>query len=47
MPVVEQLDPYGQFIVYRLFREYTRNIRGKIVKVNSVQLALWWGNTAN
>lgn len=32
MPVVEQLDPYGQYIVYRLPREYTRNIRGKIVK---------------
>ncbi|KAG8925296.1 mitochondrial inner membrane protein required for protein import [Tulasnella sp. 417] len=32
MPVIEQLDPYGQFIVYRLCREYTRNIRGKIVK---------------
>lgn len=32
MPVIEQLDPYGQFIVYRLSREYTRNIRGKIVK---------------
>ncbi|KAG8901498.1 mitochondrial inner membrane protein required for protein import [Tulasnella sp. 403] len=31
-PVIEQLDPYGQFIVYRLFREYTRSMRGKVVK---------------
>lgn len=35
MPVIEQLDPYGQFIIYRLCREYTRSIRGKIVKVRS------------
>ncbi|KAG8980877.1 mitochondrial inner membrane protein required for protein import, partial [Tulasnella sp. 427] len=32
MPIIEGLDPYTLFIPYRLARDYTRNIRGKIVK---------------
>lgn len=34
MPILEKLDRYNFFINYRLFREATRSINGKIVKVH-------------
>lgn len=33
-PIVEKLDPYNMFIQHRLFRESTRSVDGKIVKVD-------------
>ncbi|OAX40299.1 HAD-like protein [Rhizopogon vinicolor AM-OR11-026] len=32
MPIIEKLDPYNFFITYKLFREATRSVNGKIVK---------------
>ncbi|KAG1908494.1 HAD-like domain-containing protein [Suillus fuscotomentosus] len=32
MPIIEKLDPYNFFITYKLFREATRSVDGKIVK---------------
>ncbi|KAG6382185.1 HAD-like domain-containing protein [Boletus reticuloceps] len=32
MPILEKLDPYNYFITYKLFREATRSVDGKIVK---------------
>lgn len=32
MPIIEKLDPYNFFIAYRLYREATRSVDGKIVK---------------
>ncbi|KAF9222277.1 HAD-like protein [Gyrodon lividus] len=32
LPVIEKLDPYNFFITYKLFREATRSVDGKIVK---------------
>ncbi|KIJ06574.1 hypothetical protein PAXINDRAFT_103307 [Paxillus involutus ATCC 200175] len=32
LPVIEKLDPYNFFIAYKLFREATRSVDGKIVK---------------
>ncbi|KAH7929536.1 HAD-like protein [Leucogyrophana mollusca] len=32
MPIIEKLDPYNFFIPYKLFREATRSVNGKIVK---------------
>lgn len=40
MPIIEKLDPYNFFILYKLFRESTRSVNGKIVKVTPV-LPLW------
>jgi import inner membrane translocase subunit TIM50 len=34
MPIIEKLDPYNFFIIYKLFREATRSVNGKIVKVS-------------
>jgi len=31
-PIVEKLDPYSFYIMYRLFREGTRFVDGKVVK---------------
>ncbi|KAF8554968.1 HAD-like protein [Imleria badia] len=32
IPIIEKLDPYNFFITYKLFREATRSVDGKIVK---------------
>ncbi|KAF9234011.1 HAD-like domain-containing protein [Melanogaster broomeanus] len=32
IPVIEKLDPYNFFITYKLFRDATRSVDGKIVK---------------
>lgn len=32
MPIIEKLDPYNFFVTYKLFREATRSVNGKIVK---------------
>ncbi|KAG2370260.1 HAD-like domain-containing protein [Suillus spraguei] len=32
MPIIEKIDPYNFFIAYRLYREATRSVDGKIVK---------------
>jgi import inner membrane translocase subunit TIM50 len=32
IPVIEKLDPYNFFIAYKLFREATRSVDGKVVK---------------
>lgn len=32
-PIVDKLDRYGFFITYRLYREATRVVDGKIIKV--------------
>ncbi|EGO00630.1 hypothetical protein SERLA73DRAFT_178488 [Serpula lacrymans var. lacrymans S7.3] len=32
LPIIEKLDPYNFFINYKLFREATRSVNGKIVK---------------
>lgn len=36
MPIIEKLDPYNFFITYKLFRESTRSVDGKIVKVTFI-----------
>jgi import inner membrane translocase subunit TIM50 len=36
MPIIEKLDPYNFFITYKLFREATRSVDGKIVKVTLI-----------
>jgi import inner membrane translocase subunit TIM50 len=33
MPVAEKLDPFQAYLPYKLYRESTRYIKGKIVKV--------------
>jgi len=32
LPIIEKLDPYNFFITYKLFREATRSVDGKVVK---------------
>ncbi|KAI9569145.1 HAD-like domain-containing protein [Boletus coccyginus] len=32
LPIIEKLDPYNFFLTYKLFREATRSVDGKIVK---------------
>ncbi|KAI5116777.1 hypothetical protein M0805_008732 [Coniferiporia weirii] len=32
IPIIEKLDPYNFFIMYKLFRESTRSVNGSIVK---------------
>ena len=32
-PILDKLDPYNLYIMYRLYRESTRLVDGKIVKV--------------
>lgn len=34
MPILEKLDKYNFFITHKLFRDATRSINGKIVKVS-------------
>ena len=36
MPIIDKLDPYNFFILYKLFREATRSVNGKIVKVSLI-----------
>lgn len=36
MPVAEKLDPFQAYLPYKLYRESTRYIKGKIVKVRSL-----------
>lgn len=33
MPVAEKLDPFTAYLPYRLYRESTRYVDGKVVKV--------------
>lgn len=40
MPVAEKLDPFQAYLPYKLYRESTRYIKGKIVKVSLVFLSL-------
>ena len=32
MPILEKLDPYNFYIMYKLFRESTRAVNGQVVK---------------
>jgi import inner membrane translocase subunit TIM50 len=32
IPIIEQLDPFNNHIIYHLFRESTRTHKGKIIK---------------
>jgi import inner membrane translocase subunit TIM50 len=34
MPVAEKLDPFTAYLPYRLYRESTRSVKGKVVKVS-------------
>jgi hypothetical protein len=36
MPVAEKLDPFTAYLPYRLYRESTRYVSGKVVKVRHV-----------
>jgi import inner membrane translocase subunit TIM50 len=33
LPVADKLDPFQAYLPYKLFRESTRDIKGKVVKV--------------
>jgi hypothetical protein len=35
LPVAEKLDPFQAYLPYKLFRESTRYVKGKVVKVCS------------
>lgn len=33
IPIIEKIDPFGAFIMYKLFREATRTTKDGLVKV--------------